>query len=316
MADVIGLRSRVNVILSGAGLETKGMPNGLTFDSILGPTTVTATQDADASAGGQPVVRAAVTTRLEFDARMLNVQQLAVINALASLSAIVKDEKSGGFAVSTRLSCDGEMAKANAVLVAAAAMLHSDSFVAALHLVSEIPGEAPHHAGSDQSILGLDTDFARAEARLRADGILGFSDAGELSAVVPAAGRTASTLALSGTLTHPLLGRGLTYRLTLPRSGSNPKALASLANTLNNWEMQDKLPAGPGAWSISSEGDALCFRGFIPTFCYVPGMALHVVDWLRRKHDSVIAHAKGIMQPPPPPVQGRVRRALAKLIAM
>lgn len=313
--DVIGLRSRVNVILSGAGLQTKGIANGLTFVSALGSTAVTAVQDADASAEGRPVIRAAVTTSLHWKRNLLNPQQLAVINSLASLSALVKDDESGGYAISTHVNVHGEMAKPGAVLVAAAAMLQSDSLISALHLLDDTSGPAPHHAGSDQAIVGLAADLARAETRLAGDGIVAFSGVGWLTAELPSENGTRSLLGLSGTMTHPLLGRGLTYRLTLTQAGSDPKALASLANTLNNREMLDQLPAAPGAWSVSSEGDALCFRGFIPTFCYSSGMALLVVDWMRRKNNSATALAKGIQQPPPPPVQGRVRRALASLFS-
>lgn len=310
--DVIGLRSRVNVILSGAGLQTKGIANGLRFVSALGSTAVTAVQDAEASAEGRPVIRAAVTTSLHWKRTMLNTQQLAVINSLASLSALVKDEESGGYAISTRVNVRGEMAKPGAVLVAAAAMLQSDSLISALHLLDDTSGQPPHHAGSDQSIAGLGADLAHAQARLRDDGILTFRDAGGLTAVLPWENHTTSLLELSGTMSHPLLGRGLTYRLRLPQVWSDPKAVASLANTLNDREMSKQLPAAPGAWSISGEGDAPCFRGFIPTFCYSPGMALLVVDWMRKKHERTEVLIKDL-QPTPAPARGRVRRALAKL---
>jgi hypothetical protein len=308
VVDVIGFRSRLNVILSGAGLATKGIANGLSFTSPLGSTAVTATQDADASADGRPLIRAAVTTSLDWKPKKLSLPQLAVINSLASLSALVKDERSGGFTISTHFNCHGEMAKPGAVLVAAAAMLQRDSLIAAMHLVSDSSGRAPHHAGSDRSIVGLRADLAGAEARLRNEGIVAYSDAGGLTAVLP------GVLELNGTRTHPLLGRGLTYRLTLPQAGSDPAAVASRANTLNNWEMCDKLPAAPGAWSVSSEADALCFRGFIPSFCYSPGMALYVVDWMRRMHDNAAVLIKEL-QPIPVPGHGRVRRALACLFA-
>ena len=304
--DVIGLRSRVNLILSGAGIETSGIGNGLKFASALGSTSVTATQDADG-------IRAAVTTTIDWKPRTLNLQQLAVINSLASLSALVKDEKSRGFALSTHVSCHGDMVKPATVLVAAAAMLHSDTLLGAIHLSSDSSGQAPHHAGSDQAIVRLGFDLMRAEAQLRNDGILASSDARGLTAELPWEGQTTSLMELSGAMTHPLLGRGLTYRLRLPQVWSDPKAVAALANTLNNWEMLEKLPAGPGAWSVSTEGDALCFRGFIPTFCYSPGMALLVVDWMRRKHESAAILTKGL--PMPLPVHGRVRRALANLFA-
>ena len=316
MVDVLGFRSRLNVILSGAGLGTKGIADGLTFASGLGSTSVTATQDADASADGRPLIRVAVTTSLDWKRKTLNAQQLAVINSLASLSALVKDERSGRFAISTRINCHGEMVKPAAVLVAAAAMLQSDSVAGAMNLLSDMSGHAPHHADSDQSIVGLAADLARAEAELQRDGILAFSDGrGAFAAELPTiSGGPSGVLELNGNMTHPLLGRGLIYRLQLPQVWSDPKAVASLANTVNNWEMLGKLPAGPGAWSVSTEGNALCFRGFIPTFCYSPGLAVVVVDWMRRKHHSAAVLTRELPAKALP-AHGGVRRALASLFA-
>jgi hypothetical protein len=88
-----------------------------------------------------------------------------------------------------------------------------------------------------------------------------------------------------GTLTHPVLGNGVAYRIRLPQVW-DPQAAASMANTLNAWEMSGRLPAGPGAWGISREPDTLGFSGFIPNFCYAKGMATLAADWMRRKHNS------------------------------
>ena len=100
-----------------------------------------------------------------------------------------------------------------------------------------------------------------------------------------AVGDTTSLLELNGTLTHPILGRGLAYRLTMPQVFS-PGDIGTLTNMLNNWEMQGKLPAGPGAWFAGKMPDSLGFSGFLPTFCYPQGMAALVAEWMRRKHNS------------------------------
>lgn len=111
MSEIAKFLSRVNAVLESSGLKPEANPEGITIASSHGVTSVTATPDADASAHGSDAITAAVTTSLDWPPRSLDLQQVALINCMAGLGALVKDEETGAFSISTRFRCRAEMSE-------------------------------------------------------------------------------------------------------------------------------------------------------------------------------------------------------------
>ena len=279
---------------NGSGVVAREEDGHISFDSALGVTTIGAGRDPDVPIGDQTVGTAFINTAPDWPASTLARSHLARANSWAGMSALSTDGKSGRFLISTRLSWGPEVrSNVMAHLAYSIALMQADTTIGLLQLLRGEPVEPFDLAGRAEPIETLHVDFERAKEHLGTLGILAFPDSRGLTAELPMRagehsmllGHLTSLLELEGTLSHPILGRGLAYRLTLPQEFETGHR-DLLADMLNYLEAMGRLPAGPGAWGEGKLPQTLGFSGFIPTFAYPKGLAVLVVDWVRRKHNS------------------------------
>lgn len=267
--------------------------------SNVAETSVTLDEEAD-SAGDARFFHAQVLTAVDASRGINDLPLLAALNRLAAISAVVRDEQTSELWLSTGLRWSHQVAEhPMAVLVAAGALFQSPILSETLKVASTSRCDALDFPKRDEAPPGLSEDFTRAVAILENAHVLAFADADGLTAELAwekgalssSAGHKTSLLQLDGSQSHPVVGHGLAYRLTMHPVFDSATAFA-LANTLNDFEMKHRLPPCPGAWS-GADG-TLVFSGVIPTFVCARGMATLVVDWLRRKHDSAAFFVKRV----------------------
>lgn len=275
----------------------------VSFRSGGGFTKISVRGDDHSAADGARVQEiVSVSSALPKDLESVSEEQVAVINIIAGLSAVVRDSESGRLAVESRVSLyagDKDAIRLHVHLVLLAASLQLDWLAAAfLHVCDQeahIPRLLALPGREDSSPWGA--DFGAVDHQMRNRGLACSGDAGGVTVEFPWGDNTStsshdgrtSLLTLDSTSRHPFLGNGLFMKLELPVQFPQ-SIVAAMSNILNIAEMGavDAVPMY-GAWCSKIDSERLAFVCFCPNIGYFPGLAANFAVWMM--HRSTAAWA-------------------------
>jgi hypothetical protein len=271
----------------GPNFEISELPNGLTIDGGLGPTTIEITLPEHApESEGDLAATVTIMTPLSIGLEELGVEGLAAFNKYATFSAIIADED-GALTSSSRVGIyQGHEAALDHLLplMTAAVSLQAFQISRTFSQFAEEPSTTVLPEGDDPSPWQGDV-FESVIEEFAKLGFFGTASEDGLTVEISWDG-TPLAMASNGQRTsliqvrnerHPFWGNGLFCKLEMPWQPA-PEDLAAICNDLNAAELETDGPPMLGAWCPGQAGGP-AFVGFVPNFVGHPAVPVLAANW-------------------------------------
>ena len=232
-----------------------------------------------------------IQTKLPVLFKFMKNEQIALLNTLATTSALIKDPASKDVFIGSRLSAytdDEDSWRLFTPLMGITAILQAELLAQQLQQGVGAEFQSLELFRSSDPSRWNKTDFEYAATPMTQRGLFCNADANGLSVEFPweleafsvITGSETCLLTLQSDMPHPHLGTGLFSKLSLPLSMERDN-LFSMANKLNLFEF-NAVDAPPffGAWCVDFDNNLLAHIGFWPNLMYHPGTALNIATWM------------------------------------
>jgi hypothetical protein len=288
--------------LNGDNIASVRTSNSLTFERRMGTTVIRVNPvDVTTIDGYRTLETVTITTDVSSTVH-LPIEQVAVANRYASLSALIRDPDSGDLSLATRITnyegFDNSLAYWTRVLDCAW-ITHDHGLAAAINDMFPRENQAtwgglplPARDFEDQWQI---EEFESAVEVLNSWGCFANASGQGLTAEFPwqdkgvsaALGHQTNLFTLTTREVHPILGRGLLCKLELwPSFDLN--RLVQLIDDLNRFE-RDQIDGPPflGAWCAGLRQGGLAFVGFWPNALFSPALPEYLARWMGSRSQIV-----------------------------
>lgn len=287
---------KIAMIIESGAANVKRNKKGIIFQSNLGTTSVSiAPKNVQCTDGSEISDVITIKTNLPKEFNLLDDEKIAVLNMLATFSALIKDETSGETFIASRLSVfkdDEDSWRLYVPLIGFSAIFQADSvrnninYSFGKQQISEndrLPeSDEPSRWGKDE--------FEHAKTVFDNMGMLANTDHDGMTVEFPwepegvsaVMGHKTSLLMIKANEPSPLWGNGIFFKLELPLQFEKVE-VARLSNRFNLAELNaTDAPPFFGAW-CNVQNRRLAFVGFWPNFLYQPGTALNIAVWMMHR---------------------------------
>lgn len=299
---------RVLDCIYAEGLNGTRSPDRVCVDGYCGTTYVVVTpQDLQTVDGNHVLETVSVRNGLPVTAEQtpFSDRDIDFVNRFATTGALIRDQQTGGLVFVSQL-CNyqgfDEALGLYGQLVAGSALAQSYGSMAALG-VPDMPVADSAGAGTATGCPGGQSrwgegDFSAVAKLLNRLGCLSNASGNGLTSEFPWAHGAVSAVigdetclfTMRSDLRRPPLGKGLSFRLELPRSFPETELIQIVSKL--NWLETGALDMPPffGAWSTRIACSAaaeltgrICFAGFWPDLMFHPGSAQNLAVWMRQR---------------------------------
>ncbi|MGD2272726.1 MAG: hypothetical protein PVI06_20180 [Desulfobacterales bacterium] len=293
----------ITEFLNKSGAKLNRRTDRVAFSTPVGETTLLVDSKKITTVDGAEISDiVTISTDLPDTFNFITDEQIAVLNAMSALSALMRDTKRGRLCIGSRLTSfrhDNDTWRLYTPLVCTAALLQADLLIKIIRNTPDLKTKEGFAClfQSEEPSKWNEQEFERAAAVFERLGIFANAGSQGLTAEFPwgvgassaTFGHETSLLTLQANMPHPVLGHGLFYKLELPVQ-LDESALFDLCNRVNLFELY-AVDAPPffGAWCCNLNAGHLAHVGFWPNVLYLSGTALNIAVWMI--HRSKIVHS-------------------------